>query len=205
MSLTVAELNAGITYWRTTRWPQDFHNAFYGEMAEANPNGNFTPQWWSGFLPILSAWKAIRPKSQAFITNRAARRFAQISQDWADGIAPVLTSDIASIQWPQISTFTAIASQIKDVDSPVFTSKFCHFLAPHIFPVIDNAAMGNPFSTYHAYYLCAQSQWIATAAHVQTDLVKALTDAIGAPIEGYPMKCKIIELCLIGRNQIGAN
>ena len=202
MPLTVDELNSGISYWRTTRWPQDFHNAFYQQMVAANPNGNFTATWWSGFLPILSGWKALRPKSQAFVTGRAVSRFSQLSQDWTGVIVPVLQSDIATVSWSQVSAFPATVAQIKNVTSPVFTSKFCHFLAPHIFPVIDNAAMGNPFSTYQAYYSCAQSQWIATHPSVQADLVGILTHAIGTnPILSYPMKCKIIELCLIGRHQ----
>jgi hypothetical protein len=205
MSLTISELNAGIAYWRTTRWPQDFHNAFYQRMKATNPNGNFTAIWWSGFLPILSGWKALRPKSQAFVTNRASGHFAQLSKSWTSSIAPVLTSDIATIQWSQICSFPGIVAQIKNVTSPVFTSKFCHFLAPHIFPVIDNAAMGNPFSTYQAYYSFGRAEWAATSQPDQISLVGALTQEIGTPpIQTYPMKCKIIELCLIGRHQNGA-
>ena len=206
MSLTIAELNAGIAYWRTMRWPQDFHNAFYQQMGATNPGGNFTAIWWSGFLPILRGWKALRPMSQAFVTNRASAQFAQLSRDWNSSIAPVLACDIATIQWSQISSFPATVAQIKNVTSPVFTSKFCHFLAPHIFPVIDNAAMGNPFSAYQAYYSSGQAEWAATSAPVQVSLVSTLTQAIGTPpIQSYPMKCKIIELCLIGRNQNRAN
>ncbi len=202
MSLTIDELNAGISYWRTTRWPQDFHNAFYCDMARANPNGTFTPKWWDGFLPILSGWRALRPRSQVFVTNRATQKFAELSQVWKKAIEDVFTSDIATIPWGNIAPFATLVGTIKNVESPVFTSKFCHFLAPHIFPVVDNAAMDNPFRTYENYYLTGQSQWKATNDAVQQELVKTLTWAINPkPIENYPMKCKIIELCLIGRNQ----
>lgn len=69
----------------------------------------------------------------------------------------VLASDIAQVQWAQVAAFVKIVSEIKNVASPVFTSKFCHFLAPRIFPFIDNATMGNPFFSYEAYYQTAQS------------------------------------------------
>lgn len=59
VSLTVDEFNRGIQFWRSRpRWSQQFHNEFYAELATQNPNGNFTPQWWQGFLPRLQRWVA---------------------------------------------------------------------------------------------------------------------------------------------------
>ena len=86
--------------------------------------------------------------------------------------------------------------------SPVFTSKFCHFLAPAIFPVVDNAAMGNPFSTYEACFRTFRAEWLSTDEVTRQALVFRLTKLIDAPlVAGYPTKNKIVELCLIGRNQ----
>lgn len=201
MPLTVNELNNGITYWNNTPWPRDFHNAFYQQMAALNPNGNFTADWWGTFVRILGQWRALRPRSRAFLTERAVNRFGRLSEDWNNSILPVMAFDITDIQWPQISSFPAIVAEIKDVFSPVFTSKFCHFLAPHIFPVIDNAAMGNPFLTYERYFLFGQSEWRDTPTDIRNDLIDILQDAIGPNlIHNYPIKCKIIELCLIGRH-----
>lgn len=95
----------------------------------------------------------------------------------------------------------------------MFTSKLCHFLVPCIFPVVDNEAMGNPFSTYREYFLAGQTEWIATDARTQDRLIKILKDAVGegrtskahddSLFDRFPIKCKLIELCTIGHyNQV---
>lgn len=132
-------------------------------MRAINPQGNFSRSWWTSFLPQLAKWKALRPKSPLFISGRTVERFESLSQAWTRCMTEeVLASDIAHVQWAQVAAFVKIVSEIKNVASPAFTSKFCHFLAPRIFPVIDNAAMGNTFSSYEAYYQTAQSQWVKT-------------------------------------------
>lgn len=84
--------------------------------------------------------------------------------------------------------------------SPVFTSKFCHFLVPRVFPIVDNKAMCNPFATYEAYYTTARGEWLNTDSATQAELIKVLTQAIGVPaFSEYPMKCKLVELCLMGK------
>jgi hypothetical protein len=98
-------------------------------------------------------------------------------------------------------------AEIKDVRSPVFTSKFCHFLLPQVFPVVGNRAMGNRamgnrFPTYQSYFECAQAEWLSTPEPTQTRLSTALDGLIGAErISRYPTTSKIAELCLIGRRQ----
>ena len=117
-------------------------------------------------------------------------------------VEPNLGHDVATLDWSQISAFQALVGEIKDVTSPVFTSKFCHFLAPAIFPVVDNAAMGNPFSTYEACFRTFKAEWLSTDEVTRQALVSRLTNLIDAPlVAGYPTKNKIVELCLIGRNQ----
>lgn len=203
MPLTLTELNAGIAYWRKTRWPQDFHGAFYSRMQAANPRGCFTQEWWSIFLPELAKWKALRPKSPLLITSRAAARFQRLSEAWAECMTEdVLTADIAQVEWARVVSFVEVVSEIKNVASPVFTSKFCHFLAPGIFPVIDNAAMGNPFPSYKAYYETARGEWLQTPDHIRSELIGVFArDAAIERVSDYPAKSKIVELCLIGRNQ----
>jgi hypothetical protein len=202
MPLTLNELEQGIHHWRnSTSWPQDFHNEFYRNRADIHPNGLFTREWWDRFVPVLSRWRALRPQSRASITARATPRFNILTQAWQTAVVPVMESDIATIDWSRISPFPDAVAPIKNTLSPVFTSKFCHFLAPHIFPVIDNHAMGRPFKSYEHYYLSAQSEWRSTATTVRNTLARRLTKAIGDPIASYPMKCKIIELCLIGRHR----
>ncbi len=201
MSLTSAELERGVTYWLATTWPRDFHNGFYRCMADANPRGFFDDAWWEDFLPVLRAWRATRPRGSAFLTSRARERFSALARAWALTVEPNLGCDIASLEWSQVSAFPALVAEIKDVASPVFTSKFCHFLAPAIFPVVDNAAMGNPFPTYEACFAAFRAEWLATDAAILRALISRLAHLVNAPLaDGYPTKNKVVELCLIGRN-----
>ncbi len=204
MALTATQLSEGISYWRTTGWPQDFHNEFYHRLQNGNPRGIFNLHWWQSFVSELSKWKALRPRSKEFVSKRAADRFEKLTQVWAEVMTEaVLGSDISAVKWSQVSLFADLVAEIKDVTSPVFTSKFCHFLAPQIFPVIDNAAMGSPFRTYEHYYTAAQLEWTETPEETQLQLVSELPRQMADPaIEGYPFKCKIIELCLIGRHRL---
>jgi hypothetical protein len=153
------------------------------------------------FLPVLRAWRATRPRGSAFLTPRAQARFQGLREVWAASLAPHLQKDIAELEWHQIAAFPRLVAEIKNVASPVFTSKFCHFLAPRIFPVVDNAAMGNPFKTYEDYFTIARAQWCDTDAAVQAQLAGLLTQEIGNTLfSEFPLKCKLIELCMIGEN-----
>jgi hypothetical protein len=201
VSLTSAEMERGITYWLATTWPRDFHNGFYRIMADANPHGSFNAAWWADFLPMLRQWRATRPRGSAFLTSRARERFSAMARAWALTVELNLGGDIASLEWSRVSAFPALVTEIKNVASPVFTSKFCHFLAPAIFPLVDNAAMGNPFPTYEACFAAYRAEWLATEEAILQALVSRLAHLIDAPLaDGYPTKNKVMELCLIGRN-----
>jgi hypothetical protein len=52
--------------------------------------------------------------------------------------APFLDQDITAVSWDDVKAFPDEVARIKQVRSPVFTSKFCHFLLPRVYPVIDN-------------------------------------------------------------------
>jgi hypothetical protein len=156
------ELNQGIEYWRHTTWPQDFHNEFYQRIAEIRAQGLFNEEWWDAFLPILRQWRATRPRSSEYLTGRAQNRFGALNNIWNQNIVPMLGHDIEAIEWINIAPFVLLVSEIKNVQSPVFSSKLCHFLAPDIFPVIDNAAMGKPFDRYEEYYDAGRQEWHET-------------------------------------------
>ena len=205
MPLTINELEQGIAFWQTeTNWPHDFHNADYEMMAHQNPNGAFDEHWWVTFLHTLVQWQATRPRSNEFLTHRAHDRLQALGAIWHQTVALNLDNDIADLEWQQIAAFPTLVAEIKNVASPVFPSKFCHFLAPCIFPVVDNKAMGNPFRTYELYYISGRAEWLGTAAATQEDLTALLIHEIGVPlIANYPMKCKLIELCMIGRRNNG--
>jgi hypothetical protein len=208
--LTVADLENGIRFWRTTKWPQDFHEYFYEHDLPPTPANTDFEAWWTKVLPILRAWKATRPKGASDLELKARESFPELRDAWNKKIAPQLHLDIAMVEWSHLSTFVSIVSAIKGVSSPVFASKLCHFLAPQIFPVIDNKAMGKPFATYYGYFAASKAEWAATDTRTQDALIKILTDAVTAGRTSkncreplffrFPTKCKIIELCFIGRN-----
>ncbi len=164
MSLTVEDLAHGIRYWRTTDWPQDFHNNYYAQVLSGVriTNATFDIEWWNRFYPILHDWRATRPASRLFLTTRVQERFKQLGEAWSSTGAPNLSQDIETLEWQQIAALPLVVTEIKPLKypSPVFASKFCHFLAPRIFPIIDNKAMGNPFTTYGAYFATARKEWI---------------------------------------------
>ena len=126
-------------------------------------------------------------------------------QCWADAIAPHIDQDIAELEWHQIAAFPLLVKEIKNVPSPTFTAKCCHFLAPRIFPVVDNDAVGSPSVTYEAYFKMSREEWLRTDPAIQAGLIASLTNEVqklGRPLfRGYPMKCKVIELYFIGRHQ----
>jgi hypothetical protein len=203
MPLTIDQLTKGIHYWNTSTWPQDFHNSFYRDLAPTlrPKEGKFDSEWWDRFYPILKDWGATR-KSGTNLTTEVQKQFANLSKEWSNVIAPHLNDDIENVDWPQIASFPPLATQIKWLvfPNPMFTSKFCHFLVPRIFPISDQKAVGNPFPKYEDYYRFAREEWLSTDTATQTDLINVLTQSINGPVfSEYPMKCKLVELCFIGR------
>lgn len=89
------------------------------------------------------------------------------------------------------------------MDSPVFASKFCHFLAPRVFLLVDNEAMGGKYLTYETCWGAYKREWITTTARgLREELVARLADLIGpSPATDFPFENKVVELCLIGRHR----
>src|SRR5439155_1515538 len=80
---------------------------------------------------------------------------------------PFLDADITTVTWDQVKAFPTEVAYIKPTKSPVFTSKLRHFLHPKIFPVVDNAGMGNKWPSYESYFKAAQDLWAATGVPVR--------------------------------------
>jgi len=202
------ELAAGVTFWMKRSWPADFHNADYREWARRDPRGNFTLSWWRDIqLPRLQEWIATRGASHADLTARFTEHAATLSAVWKEVCVPHLAEDISMVTWEEVEAFPAKVALIKPTRtaSPVFASKFCHFLLPRIFPVVDNEALGNRWRTYQDYFKCIQEEWRSTPPAIRTDLMTELTRLIEAEGEqvfaGFPMVNKVVELRLIGRRQ----
>jgi hypothetical protein len=208
MALTMREFDAGVAFWRSRGpWPADFHNADYAVLDAANPHGDFTLEWWGPFLKRLQAWIATRPVSGAVLTARFVDAAPALRAAWR-ACEPLLAQDIAAVGWDQVAGFPDEVARIKPTraPSPVFTSKFCHFLAPCIFPVVDNEGLGNGWRTYEQYFTCVQDEWATTDQSVRAAMVhelNALVDAKGESVfVTFPMTNKIVELCLMGRYQL---
>lgn len=197
---------AGVRWWQTqTSWPNDFHNSDYKVLAAQNPNGNFRDIWWASFLPRLSTWRALRPVSQADVTARLIANRGDLTRAWRQACEPVKDVDITGVTWDQVRAFPEVVARLKPLKSvsPVFPSKFCHFLLPRIFPVFDNEAVGGS-CTYEAYFNLIKHMWEAAPAALRAELVAELSQLIEdhseRPLfENFPMATKITELALIGR------
>ncbi len=205
LSIDREQFAAGVRWWQTkTSWSNDFHNSDYEMLAAQNPDGDFGDRWWAGFLQRLTTWKALRPFSQADVTRRLNENRDDLARAWHQACAPVQDMDITGVTWAQVQAFTAVVARLKPTKSksPVFPSKFCHFLLPRIFPVFDNAAVGGS-RTYEAHFNLIKRTWGATPAALQAELVAELSQLIEidgrSPLyEGFPMATKITELALIG-------
>jgi hypothetical protein len=87
-----------------------------------------------------------------------------LSAAWRAACAPFLERDISTVTWSEVEAFPDEMAKINPtrVPSPVFTSKFCHFLLPRVFPVVDNAAIGGRWQTYGDYFKFVQDEWNTT-------------------------------------------
>ncbi|GFJ93103.1 hypothetical protein [Phytohabitans rumicis] len=140
-----SEFLLGVQWWRTrTSWPNDFHNTDYEVLAAQNPDGAFVDDWWTVFLPRLTSWLALRPFSRAAVTTLLVANRDDLAEAWHQACVPVKDKDIAEVTWEQVQPFPEVVARLKPTASrsPVFPSKFCHFLLPRIFPVFDNLAVG---------------------------------------------------------------
>lgn len=199
------ELHAGIAFWRMKRtWPSDFHNAAY--RAWAAEQIDFSDAWWTPFLTRLRAWKATRPASSEEVTTRFVERREALSRAWAEHCAPCRDLDITNVTWDQVGEFADLVGELKPMKrhaSPVFTSKFCHFVLPAVFPVVDNEASGNRWPSYQQYFDHVRSLWASTPHETRAALVGVMTNAVdssGTAVDPkFPIVNKIVELRLIGR------
>ncbi|WP_447925129.1 hypothetical protein [Georgenia muralis] len=206
--MTVQQFNDGVEVWLAGRWPRDFHHDFYTRLAAEHPHGNFTLEWWSTFIVHLQAWKAIRPASPRTVTREVETSLDDLDDAWRQACEPYVNRDVTGVTWAQMSAFPDLVARFKPsrrgggpTSSPVFRAKFCHFLAPQTFPVVDNGVTGVPFGQrYQAHVEGVQREWTVTPAAVQDEMRENLAGLIGTePAPGYPVVNKVVELCLIGR------
>ena len=96
----------GVRWWRTTTgWPKDFHNADYELLAAQNPDGAFLDDWWAGFLPRLTSWRALRPLSRVEVTDLLVANRDDLAAAWQQACAQVTDKDITGVTWDQVRAF----------------------------------------------------------------------------------------------------
>lgn len=152
--LNERNLRAAINYWRNEKpnWDPDFHNHHYHELEKLKRNG-FTKKWWKEMVDLLWYWRAIRPKTKKFIYERGLERLDSIETEYMM-ILDDLPNKYAGMEngnWTYIYKLFSTTSEIKNVNSPVFPSKMCHFMLPNQYPVIDWEAVGVRTNHYQHY------------------------------------------------------
>jgi len=194
-----ANLNAGIRFWleEKPRWGRDFHNSFYKHLGELGANG-LTEQWWKTIPDILWEWVAIRPMTKLFIRERGRDRLSDLATGYKQLLSKCKAKTPKNIllKWEDVELLFTVAKKIKGVQSPVFASKLCHFIAPGVFPVIDQEVLGGS-NNYKDYWQHCKMLW--QEVNDKNSLMKILSNTIGnGVISDYPYTTKITELCLIG-------
>jgi len=195
-------LEAGIRYWQQelTGWPADLHNELYRNLHEWK-QGGLTPDWWARIVDVLSGWRAIRPRTKAFIYEHGIGCLSALEDEYLR-LARLTLNDqpcLSDFYWNEVAGLFELARSIKGVDSPVFASKLCHFLMPNIYPVIDHAVVGVNGSYAEYWALCAR---LWAECEEKAALVETVKTAIGDSVfDRYPFSTKIVELSLIGERQ----
>lgn len=204
-SQALRELADGLGFWDDRRnWGVDLGNAEYEAWEQENPHGKFTEEWWRPFLGRLNRWKATRGDRGRALTSRFLGCAQELGAIWIQVCEPHFGDDITDVVWDEVSRFPDLVATIKPTlsNSPVFASKFCHFLLPRVFPVVDNEGLGNRWPTYEKYFRHVQEDWATTDEADRTALIATLTariEATGPVFQGYPFVNKLVELRLIGR------
>ncbi|MEP6755081.1 MAG: hypothetical protein ABJA67_06250 [Chthonomonadales bacterium] len=198
--LTEANLLAGIHLWRTQKpnWPRDFHNEYYQELSRLKQNG-LNANWWRQMVNYLSGWRALRPLTKEEIHGRAVGRLGQLQTTYNHIVASHAgeSLNLTTVNWESLEELYSVAFDIKDVNSPVFGSKLCHFILPNAFPVIDRDVIGVDARAYHEYWQFCKVQW--TECTEREALQQMLRQAIGEAVHiEYPYSTKVTELCIIG-------
>lgn len=197
--VTKSNLQQGLSFWQTKKsWPPDLHNDFYQRLYLLKQEG-LNDKWWRAIVDHLWRWRAIRPKNKNYVLERGKERLGQLQAEYEQiqKICTNFTSSLSELSWEDMAHLYQVSYSIKNVNSPVFGSKLCHFIIPELFPVIDRDAIGIGDQPYSNYWKFCKEQWLSSTA--QSELVEMIKQTIGPNIiDHYPYAVKITELCIIG-------
>jgi hypothetical protein len=209
-------LRRGIEVWReksvTDEWPSDFHNAMYRMNDLRLAVAPFSPSWWDeSIMTRVVAWRAYRPVSAPQIRQWALPLLEELEGLYYSEIEPLLNVPFEDLEWGQLERFTELVAKAKrDVHgnvqgSPVFRSKVCHWIAPRLFPVADQAMLGVRTS-YEVFWRDVQSEWrrieLSKRAELRSELQRFIQLGESTDIwDVYPFEVKIIELVRMGERR----
>jgi hypothetical protein len=202
--VTISNFKAGVRVWRKKpNWDQDFHNSFYGKLERSRANG-LTSIWWNRIVDDLWNWRAIRPSPKDEICRRGLLYLPELQSEYTKlkNLAREQEPNLETSRWDDLEGLFGVAAEIKITMpfSPVFASKLCHFIFPAAYPVVDRQVVGISGS-YANYWDYCQAQWVN--CQVKDDLIGMLRREIGPYVFGnFPWSNKIVELCMIGKNEI---
>ena len=204
MIITLDNLRAGIDWFRN-RWGNDLLNGEYHDIYNAL-SGGITDQWWRTTVARLWAWKAIRspihPNTKAAIMAAGQQRLPEIAEYFSRfGTSTTFNQpSIADLAWEDAQEIFAVAYSIKPGSSvipgsPVFASKFCHFVFPKVFTVMDDTATG--IFEYEFYWRGMKDEW--SRFPEKEEAIDILQRTVGELLHPcYPVETKIMELSRIG-------
>ncbi len=198
MIITVDNIRRGLEYHKV-EWSEDVHNKEYDDIYNARAQG-ITRPWWDITVERLSKWRAIRPRAKEWIREQGIRQLGQIRTLY-ERISAAEEPCITSSQWPDIYQLFNIASTIKQVRSPVFSSKMCHFLFPKLFIVVDNESTG--VGHYELFWRGLKDAWntFEQKEEAKNILFSSIRNGRNVSVHpNYPVETKIMEMCTIGYN-----
>lgn len=180
---------------RSGRGVWEFHDPLYREL-KLRANNGISESFWRFLVDELTHWRAIRPRTKQWIFDQGIRKLPQLKRhyqrilDLHDGPE----QSIEVMNWSELNELFSIAAEIKDVASPVFASKLCHFLLPPAFPVLDNTLVRSNWKTYEQYWSFCKNEWLGCT---QKDILIAelQREMPTSPCSFYPWATKITELC----------
>lgn len=180
------------------RW--DFHNNLYCRLEDHRGRG-LDHEFWNFLVDELSRWKAIRGKSKhtkPAIRDTGLKRFPEL-QHCFYGLAGKATNDLRTIEtldWADVEPLFKVAGQIKEVSSPTFASKLCHFLVPGAYFVTDSKLVKPGWKTYQPYWEACRAAWLRQSnKQALKDALRSSMPVNCIPCATYPWPTKITELC----------
>ena len=198
---TLKHLRKGMERWKakgaTSNWPDDFHNCFYCTQRERMHSRAFTGNWWKCEVDDLSRWKAIRPHPKERILKRGRSRLAQLHSAF-DKLMKAThngTVQFDRVKWGSAQPLFEVAQSIKNVSSPVFASKLCHFCVPQYYPPYDRDFVRGKVA-YEEYWAACQLHWHKCTC--RRKLRSVLTAQLEDCSPSFPFATKIVELCIAG-------